>query len=208
MFLFIIFSLIAIVAAAGVILSRRPIYSALFLLVNFATLAALYIMLQAQFLAVVQIIVYGGAIVVLFLFVVMLLGGGELNDIRDARRPGADASGPGADAGRGEKSFAPTPGGREKSFAPTPGGRAVEGRLRWPQIAALTLAILLLATVGYGLITGQLNPIQSDAATFGQGSVQAIGSVLYTDYLLPFELASILLLVGMIGAVVLARPAE
>jgi len=53
-----------------------------------------------------------------------------------------------------------------------------------------------------------LNPIQSDAATFGQGSVQAIGSVLYTDYLLPFELASILLLVGMIGAVVLARPAE
>jgi len=190
MFLFIIFSLIAIVAAAGVILSRRPIYSALFLLVNFATLAALYIMLQAQFLAVVQIIVYGGAIVVLFLFVVMLLGGGEINDIRDARRPGADA-------GRGEK-----------SFAPTPGGRAVEGRLRWPQIAALTLAILLLATVGYGLITGQLNPIQSDAATFGQGSVQAIGSVLYTDYLLPFELASILLLVGMIGAVVLARPAE
>jgi len=178
MFLFIIFSLIAIVAAAGVILSRRPIYSALFLLVNFATLAALYIMLQAQFLAVVQVIVYGGAIVVLFLFVVMLLGGGELTDIRDARRPGADAS------------------------------RPLSQRLRWPQIAALGLAVLLLAAVGYGLITGQLNPIQGDATTFGQGSVQAIGSVLYTDYLLPFELASILLLVGMIGAVVLARPAE
>ncbi len=171
MFLFIIFSLIAIVAAAGVILSRRPIYSALFLLVNFATLAALYIMLQAQFLAVIQIIVYGGAIVVLFLFVVMLLGGGELTDIRDASRP-------------------------------------LSQRIRWPQIAALGLAVLLLATVGYGLITGQLNPIQGDATTFGQGSVQAIGSVLYTDYLLPFELASILLLVGMIGAVVLARPAE
>lgn len=185
MFLFIIFSLIAIVAAAGVILSRRPIYSALFLLVNFATLAALYIMLQAQFLAVVQVIVYGGAIVVLFLFVVMLLGGGELTDIRDARRPGADAS------------------------------RPLSQRLRWPQITALGLAVLLLATVGYGLITGQLNPIQGDAASgpgaatsFGQGSVQAIGSVLYTDYLLPFELASVLLLVGMIGAVVLARPAE
>lgn len=171
MFLFIIFSLIAIVAAAGVILSRRPIYSALFLLVNFATLAALYIMLQAQFLAVVQVIVYGGAIVVLFLFVVMLLGGGELNDIRDASRP-------------------------------------LSQRLRGPQIAALGLAVLLLATVGYGLFTGQLNPVQGDATTFGQGSVQAIGSVLYTDYLLPFELASILLLVGMIGAVVLARPAE
>ena len=177
MFLFIIFSLIAIVAAAGVILSRRPIYSALFLLVNFATLAALYIMLQAQFLAVIQIIVYGGAIVVLFLFVVMLLGGGELTDIRDASRP-------------------------------------LSQRIRWPQIAALGLAVLLLVTVGYGLITGEgrpgglLNPVQGDTTAFGQGSVQAIGSVLYTDYLLPFELASILLLVGMIGAVVLARPAE
>ena len=178
MFLFIIFSLIAIVAAAGVILSRRPIYSALFLLVNFATLAALYIMLQAQFLAVVQVIVYGGAIVVLFLFVVMLLGGGELNARDDAN-----------------------PAGEDLRVRP-----AV--RLRWPQITALGLAVLLLATVGYGLITGQLNPVQGDATAFGQGSVQAIGSVLYTDYLLPFELASILLLVGMIGAVVLARPAE
>jgi NADH-quinone oxidoreductase subunit J len=171
MFLFIVFSLIAIVAAAGVIVSRRPIYSALFLLVNFATLAALYVMLQAQFLAVVQVIVYGGAIVVLFLFVVMLLGGGELNDIRDPSRP-------------------------------------LSQRFRWPQIAALTLAVLLLAAVGYGLVTGQLSPVQGDAVSFGQGSVQAIGAVLYTDYVLPFELASVLLLVGMIGAVVLARPAE
>ncbi len=171
MFLFIVFSLIAIVAAAGVIISRRPIYSALFLLVNFASLAALYIMLQAQFLAVVQVIVYGGAIVVLFLFVVMLLGGGELTDIRDRSQPLAQ-------------------------------------RFRWPQITALVLGALLLATVGYGLLTGQLNPVQGDAAAFGQGSVQAIGAVLYTDYLLPFELASVLLLVGMIGAVVLARPAE
>lgn len=207
MFLFIIFSLIAIVAAAGVILSRRPIYSALFLLVNFATLAALYIMLQAQFLAVVQVIVYGGAIVVLFLFVVMLLGGGELTDMADARGTAGILSG--APSGsRSILSGAP-------SGSVTPTGRAVEGRLRWPQIAALGLAVLLLATVGYGLITGQLNPIQGDAASgpgaatsFGQGSVQAIGSVLYTDYLLPFELASVLLLVGMIGAVVLARPAE
>ena len=71
MFLFIIFALIAIVAALGVILSRKPVYSALFLLLNFASLAALYIMLQAQFLAAVQIIVYAGAIVVMFLFVVI-----------------------------------------------------------------------------------------------------------------------------------------
>ena len=72
---------------------------------------------------------------------------------------------------------------------------------------AIVLGVLLLAAVGYGLVTGQLNPAQGDLAAFGQGSVQAIGAVLYTDYILPFELASVLLLVGMIGAVVLrARP--
>ena len=65
--------------------------------------------------------------------------------------------------------------------------------------------MLLVAGVGYGVITGQLYPAQGSEATFGAGSVQAIGSVLYTDYLLPFELASVLLLVAMIGAVVLAR---
>src|SRR5512139_1074575 len=83
MFLFIIFALIAIVAALGVILSRKPVYSALFLLLNFGALASMYIMLQAQFLAMVQVIVYAGAIVVLFLFVMMLIGGGELSDSRE-----------------------------------------------------------------------------------------------------------------------------
>ncbi len=67
------------------------------------------------------------------------------------------------------------------------------------------LAALLLAGLSYGLVTGQLNPIRGDAAAFGQGGVEAIASVLYTDYMLPFELTSVLLLVGMIGAVVLAR---
>lgn len=171
MFLFIVFSLIAIVAAVGVVISRRPIYSALFLLTNFASLAALYIMLQAQFLAAVQVIVYAGAIVVLFLFVVMLLGGGDLNDIRDPNRPFLK-------------------------------------RLGWSRAVAVALGVLLLAAVGYGLVSGQLSTVQGDATAFGQGSVQAIGAVLYTDYLLPFELASVLLLVGMIGAVVLARPPE
>lgn len=171
MFLFIVFSLIAIAAAVGVITSRKPVYSALFLLVNFATLGALYILLQAQFLAAVQVIVYAGAIVVLFLFVVMLIGGGELNDVRDP-------------------------------------SRSPRNRLTPPRIAAIVLGLVLLAGVGYGLVTGQLAPAQGSEQAFGQGSVQAIGSVLYTDYLLPFELASVLLLVGMIGAVVLARPQE
>lgn len=179
MFLFIVFALIAVVAALGVILSHKPIYSALFLLVNFATLAALYILLRAQFLAAVQIIVYAGAIVVLILFVIMLIGGGEL--------------------GRGDKET------RKQGN----NGDAARSRLRpvldWPRITAIVLAVLLLATIGYGLITGTLNPASGSAAAFDNGSVQAIASVLYTDYVLPFELASVLLLVGMIGAVVLAR---
>jgi NADH-quinone oxidoreductase subunit J len=171
MFLFIVFSLIAIAAAVGVIISRKPVYSALFLLVNFATLAALYILLQAQFLAAVQVIVYAGAIVVLFLFVVMLIGGGELTDVRDRSK------------------------GVRNGFTPA-------------RIAALVLGVLLLAGVAFGLVSGQLAPVPGDEQAFGQGSVQAIAGVLYTDYLLPFELASVLLLVGMIGAVALARPEE
>ena len=171
MFLFIVFALIAVAAAVGVITSRKPVYSALFLLVNFATLAALYIMVQAQFLAAVQVIVYAGAIVVLFLFVVMLIGGGELNDIRD----------------------------RNKTLL---------ARFTWPRAVALVLGLGLLAAVVYGLLNGQLLTAQNTADAFGQGSVQAIAAVLYTDYALPFELASVLLLVGMIGAVVLAQPPE
>ncbi|MDQ1301509.1 MAG: NADH-quinone oxidoreductase subunit [Chloroflexota bacterium] len=181
MFLFIVFALIAIVAALGVILSRKPVYSALFLLLNFATLAALYIMLHAQFLAAVQIIVYAGAIVVLFLFVVMLIGGGELGH-------GDKVTGGQGDTGT--------------ASAASPRHRVAFG---WPRVTALVLAVLLLAGLGYGLITGQLHAGQGSAAAFGQGSVEAVGTALYTDYLLPFEMTSVLLLVGMIGAVVLAR---
>jgi len=169
--LFIIFAATAIVAALGVVLSRKPVYSALFLLVNFGTLAALYIMLRAQFLAMVQVITYAGAIVVLFLFVTMLIGGGELGDLR-------------------------------------PRGSSLAARLTWPRIAALALALLLLAGLGYGIITGQLSNAQGSQVAFQNGSVQAIGQALYTEYLVPFELTSVLLLIGMIGAIVLARPPE
>ncbi len=168
MFLFIIFALIAVAAAVGVVVSRKPVYSALFLLLNFVTLAGLYIMLEAQFIAAVQVIVYAGAIVVLFLFVVMLIGGGELTDIRDPQK-------------------------------------TLRQRLTAPRIAALVLVLLLLAGMVFGLVTGQLSAAQGSAAAFDHGSAQAIASVLYTDYLLPFELAAVLLLVGLVGAVVLAQ---
>jgi NADH-quinone oxidoreductase subunit J len=168
MVLFILFAVVALAAAVGVIVNRKPVYSALFLLLNFASLAVFYVMLQAQFLAAVQVIVYAGAIVVLFLFVVMLIGGGEVADL------------------------------------PRP-GTSLRARATWPRMSALALGVLLVGLLVYGVLTGGLSAAQGSAGAFGAGSVQALGQALYTQYLLPFELASVLLLVGMVGAVVLAR---
>lgn len=158
---FLILAAAAIAGALGVVLSKKPVYSALSLLVNFAVVAVLFISLQAQFVAVVQIIVYAGAIVVLFLFVIMLIGG----DL-----PGV---------------------------AIRPRGRAVAA------VVAALAGVLALAGLGYAVIAG--SPAAMSGAVPGNGSVQAIGEALFTTYLLPFELASVLLLVAMVGAVALAR---
>jgi NADH-quinone oxidoreductase subunit J len=160
---FILFAALAIVAligAAGVVFSRNAVHSALYLLLNFATFAAMYIMLGAQFLGLVQIVVYTGAIVVLFLFVVMLIGG-EINNVRS----------------------------KSRTYT-----RLVASVL----VAAFLLALIFV--IGQSLPPGTLAQGAPD-----NGSVQAIGNVLYTEYLLPFELASILLLAGMLGGIVLAR---
>jgi NADH-quinone oxidoreductase subunit J len=217
MFLFIIFGAIALAAALGVILSRRPAYSALFLLLNFAALAALYIMLQAQFLAAVQVIVYAGAIVVLFLFVIMLVGGG---DIRDGRAVGDGVVG-GREAGkRGNRvPVGQTETGKAQTKARRTGSSSLNGATTtsavvsrpaaeplWTRWVAIGLCVLLVAGLAFGIISGVLGPgTQGNAEAFGQGSVQAIGQALYTTYLFPFELTSVLLLVGIVGAVVLAR---
>jgi NADH:ubiquinone oxidoreductase subunit 6 (subunit J) len=124
------------------------------------------------------VIVYAGAIVVLFLFVVMLIGGGELSDIGPIGTRNVLLRGLGL------------------------------SRLTWPRVAALVLAFLLLIGLGYGIVTGQLSSVQGSAVAFQNGSVQAIGDALYTDYLLPFEMTSVLLLIGMIGAIILARPPD
>jgi NADH-quinone oxidoreductase subunit J len=162
---FLALAVVAIAGALGVVLSKKPVYSALSLLVNFAVAAVLFITLQAQFVAVVQIIVYAGAIVVLFLFVIMLIGG-DLTGV---------------------------------------GGRS---RMRnVASIVAVAAGVLLLAGLVVVASAGALAGVSGDVP--GQGSVQAIAEALFTDYLLPFELTAVLLLVAMIGAVVLARkPAE
>lgn len=162
--LFIVMGAIAIIAALGVILARKAIYSALFLLVNFCSLAGLYLLLNAQFLAAAQVIVYAGAIVVLFLFVTMLLP-----QISKSTNQQINKS---------------------------------------QQYLAIVLAVILFVEVGYVLVSATLTGTQgtdTPEAIAGIGNVQAIGQLLFTDYLLPFELAAVLLLIGIVGAVVLAK---
>ena len=158
---FLALSVLAIAGALGVVLSKNPVYSALSLLLNFAIVAVMFLLSRAHFVRVAQIIVYAGAVVVLFLFVIMLIGG----DL-------------GLFAARGR-------------------GRTIAAYV------AVAAGALMLLGLGYMAIAGVTASTTGNVP--GNGSVQAIGEVLFTKYLLPFELASVLLLVAMIGAVVLAR---
>ena len=172
-FLFFVFAVTAVVAAFGVVFNKNVVHSALWLLVNFCVLAMLYVTLNAQFLAVVQLLIYAGAIVVLFLFVVMLLG---------------------AELGEKVSSW----------FT-----------LRNAFLAALGLVLLTL--IGTAVFeNNQFLPHYAppplaktgDLATEAiaqYGQTQLISRALFTDYLLAFELASVLLLVGIVGVVWLAR---
>lgn len=161
---FLLVGAISLAAAFGVVLSRQPVHSALFLLANFATLAVLYITLEAQFLAAAQVIVYAGGIVILILFVIMLIGG-ETNDFSAAQRV-------------------------------------------WSRIVGLALGVILLLTVSYSAMQ-RLLPIPADAPALLQGGApEAVGIALFSDYVLPFELVAILLLVALIGALVLGRQPE
>jgi len=161
---FLIVAAIAVVAALGVIFNRSVVHSALALLVNFCSLAVLYFMLNAQFLAVAQILVYAGAIVVLFLFVVMLLG-----------------------AELGEK---------------------ISSWLTVQNAFLAALGIILLTVVGTAVFENYINGARGDFTTEAvreYGQVQMIGSVLFTDYVLAFQLVAVLLSVGIIGVVWLAQ---
>jgi NADH-quinone oxidoreductase subunit J len=158
MVVFGILAAVAVAAGVGVIAQRSAVRSALFLLVNFCCLAGLYILLNAQFVAVVQVIIYAGAVVVLFLFVVMLLGMERAEEAPDRRR------------------------------------------YQW--IAAVLLGALLLVGMVWALIPAGRETIQALAPT---DNVREIGAALLTRFAIPFELASVVLLVAIIGAVVLAK---
>jgi NADH-quinone oxidoreductase subunit J len=158
--LFIVFATIAIVCAFNLVLQRHPISSALSLIGVMGSLAVLYLLLGAEFIAMAQVIVYGGAVMVLFVMVIMLLNAG-------AEKP--------------------------------------SGKSLFAQIAGLPLLLAFVAVLGL-LIRGALPAMR--AVQFGSwvgGTAQHIGQMLFTEYLLPFEIISILILVAILGAVVLAH---
>ena len=149
---------IAVASALGLILRPNAIHGALFLVVNLGSVAALYLMLGAEFLAAAQVIVYAGAIMVLFVFAIMVL------------IPGKEESGP--DTHRGARLVAVPVGG-------------------------LLLLLLIFVVVGrWSVPRGPEGP---------SGSAGAVGRLLFTSYLFPFELTSVLLLAAMVGVLLLAK---
>jgi NADH-quinone oxidoreductase subunit J len=160
---FYVFGAIAIVASLGVIGQRNPMHSVMLLIVSFGALAGLYILLDAPFSAVTQIIIYAGAIMVLFLFVVMLLNAHTEADLPAVIGP------------------------------------------RGMRIGAV-LSVLLAAEVIWGLSRLGITQFGTDSATVAAvSSVSRIGASIFTTYSLAFEVTSILILVAMVGAVVIAR---
>ena len=159
--LFYYFAFVIIATAVMAITRRNPVYAVMFLLPCLIHIAGLWVLLGAEFLAAIQIIVYTGAIMVLYLFVIFILDLGSFRTKRiiHSQRPVALAAG-----------------------------------------AALVLQVLVLTLVA--TFPGPFGPPQEVASG---GNTQAVGGVLYTDFLFPFELASLVLLVAMFGAVVLAR---
>ena len=167
---FYLFALVAVVSSLLVIAQRNPIYSVMLLIASFGALSGLYVLLDAPFVAVTQIIVYAGAIMVLFLFVVMLLNAPHEDTEEDLERRGGTAA------------------------ASTTGLR----------VAGAVLAV----TLGVELVWALTQMPRTTDGVFpaaGVSSVAAIGRLLFTDFAFAFEVTSVLILVAMVGAVILAR---
>jgi NADH-quinone oxidoreductase subunit J len=157
--LFFITALIAIVGGIAMLLSRNAVHSALFLLMNFVAIAVLFLLLQSPFLFAIQMTVYAGAIMVLFLFVMMLLGAEKVEDTPD--------------------------------------------RIAWQRPLAIVLGLGLLVVAGIAGFTGPTvaPPSGPEAAAFGDPA--ELGRLLFTDFLLPFQVTGVILLVAVVGVVVL-----
>lgn len=156
---FYIFAVIAVISALGVITAKNPIHSAIFLIACLLQVAAIFILLRSPFLAVVQVFIYVGAVVVLFLFAVMML------DI-----------------------------GRERLR------ERIHGQLKY----AVAAVLLFFAMAGYLILKGRLSaPLGEYTQSALAENTEILGRLLYTKYIFPFEVISVLLLVALVGAIVL-----
>lgn len=153
---------IAIIGAFATIFSRNAMYSVLALVVTFFAMAGLYLQLNAEFVAIVHIIVYAGAIMVLFLFVVMML---NLNTVSTIIRSNVN--------------------------------------IKW---IAVLVGAAMLGILGYGTYTSTLPARSVNPEEIG--SVKVLGKMLFNEYLLPFELTSVLLIATMVGVIVLTKKEE
>ncbi|MCJ8165575.1 NADH-quinone oxidoreductase subunit J [Pontibacter sp. E15-1] len=160
--LFFFLASLTLLCALMVVISKNPVHSVLFLIITFFTISGHYILLNAQFLAAVNIIVYAGAIMVLFLFVIMFLNMGK----------------------------------ESEQHVKTSTLSKIAGTL-----AGGLLFVVMIAALKDSKIAGY------DPETYNSqiGMVESLGKVLFTEYLLPFELASVLFLVAMVGAVMLGK---
>lgn len=157
---FLVLALIAVASALGMLLSRNAVYSALYLILNFAAIAVLYLELGAPFIALAQVSVYAGAIMVLFLFVIMLLGAEKLSEVEV---------------------------------------------LPWQRPLAIGLAVLLVVEGVYVIFFGGRNPAMLTQAPLDFANPQDIGLTLFNQFILPFEITSVILLVAVIGAIILTK---
>jgi len=161
--LFYIFSSLTLLCGLLVVFnpfSRNPVTSAMFLVLTIISMSGLFVLLQAYFLAAVQILVYAGAVIVLFLFVIMLI------DVKEEERR------------------------RFQKFGTFLGVTAVVG------LAGIMINTVHLSGVGESLVAS------------GEGETKELGQMLFTDYVLPFEIISVLLLVAMVGCILLSKREE
>src|SRR5580692_1199234 len=159
-FFFMLFATVAVVCGISVILQKHPISSALSLVAVMGSIAVLYLLLGAEFIAMAQIIVYAGAVMVLFIFVIMLLNAGE--EVRS-------------------------------------------GRSWTSQLLGIPALLAFVALIVYFVQRGFADAGNVKFGNFTGGSAQSVGLALFTAYLLPFEVTSVLVLVAILGAIVLAR---
>lgn len=165
---FYLFAIVAALTAAGMVFATDPVHSAVFLVISFLNVAGLYVMLGAEFLAAVQVIVYTGAILVLFLFVLFLVRPQDLRELHTAPR--------------------------------------TQTILAW--ILGLALFFEIVTVISTGVLAGQRGQWTPEQVAMAGGNTQALGRLLYSDFMLPFVLLSLILLVAMIAAVYLGLPEQ